>query len=64
MYHNDPTRQLKECRGDLYEERISAWHEMNDKFVKIDDENDGGVDVLGTEFRYYITSNPKYYNKI
>ena len=64
MYHNDPTREMKKCRGDLYEERISGWHEMNDKLVKVDEGDDGGVDVVGTEFRYYIDSNPKYYNKI
>ena len=64
LYHGDPTKQMKECRGDLYEERVCAWHQMDDRFVKIDDENDGGVDVVGTELRYYITSSPKYYNKI
>lgn len=64
MYHNDPTRQMKQCRGDLYEGRVSAWHEMNDKFVKIDDEDGGAVDVVGTPYRYYINSDPKYYNKI
>ena len=55
---------MKECRGDLYEGRVSAWHEMNDKFVKIDDEDGGAVDVVGTPYRYYINSDPKYYNKI
>ena len=64
LYHGDPTKQIKECRGDLYEERVSTWHEMGGKFVKIDDENGGGVDVVGTECRYYIDSSPKYYNKL
>lgn len=64
LYHGDPTKQIKECRGDLYEERVSAWHGVGGKFVKIDDENGGAVDVVGTECRYYIDSSPKYYNKI
>ena len=63
LYHGDPTKQIKECRGDLYEGRVSAWHEMDGKFVKIDDENGGVVDVVGTECRYYIVSSPKYYDK-
>jgi uncharacterized protein YcgI (DUF1989 family) len=64
MYHNDPTRQIKQCRGDLYEERVSAWHEAYDKFVNIDEDGGGVVDVVGTQCRYYTNLDPKYYNKI
>ena len=64
LYNGDPTKRIKNCRGDLFEERTCAWHNMDDKFINIGETYSDGAFIVGTQFRYHISCDPKYYNKI